>query len=57
MEQDTSGDKAVADYFAKKNRAEANGKNVEVDQRNRNHAMVGVGDRGNRPQDQNKWQP
>jgi hypothetical protein len=31
MEQNTNGDKTVADCPAKENRAEANGKNIEPD--------------------------
>jgi hypothetical protein len=51
VEQDTKGDKAVADYLAKENRAHAKREYVEVDKRNRNHVMVCIGDRANRSQD------
>jgi hypothetical protein len=57
MEQDTNGDKAIADFPAQENRADANREYIEVDKRNRDNEMVCIRDRTSRPQDQDKWQP
>ena len=57
MEQGTNDDEAVADLFVQKNRADGDGKDVQVDERNRNNDVVGVPDRAKGPQDQYKWQP
>ena len=57
MKQDTSGDEAVADFPAEENRAYGKREDIEVDKRDRNNDMICICYGGNRPQDQNDWQP
>jgi len=57
MKQNTNDDKAVADLPAQKDRADGDGKDVQVDEGNRNDEVVCVRDRAKGSQDQCEWHP
>ena len=57
LKQDTHGDEAVVDFPAEENRAYGKREDIEVDKRDRNNDMICICYGGDRPQDQNDWQP